>query len=362
MDVALLVELDGGFLVHSTGDGALRFPGGAPRPGESSLAAAGRLLRATLPRGAVSAPGSARRGTTARQGTTARRGTTRSAHPQEAGRGFAFAGCVEHSHSRSDGGATPAGGPTHDRHVLTVLYAVVLDPARHPTGTDLPPGLRLLRPYEGTSGTTLADIRPVEVGRAATAWWSESWPSWNGLAVTDAEPWWTALRQSVRTLRAQLIARRDDLHGEAFRDAAVAVCALVAVADGRVDPEERDAMVGSIHGEAVLADYPRTDLEHLFDQHVARLRADLVAGRRAALREIGKVRGDSVRSWAVLRFGAVVGRADGYFDPDERRVVQDAADVLGLSTGTLAVQAVDEGTDDEGTDDEHGGDAGGGLR
>lgn len=345
MDVALLVELDGGFLLHSTGDGALRFPGGPPRPGESSLAAAGRLLRATLPRGAVSAPGSARQD------------TVRSARPQEAGRGFAFAGCVEHSRSGSDGGSAPPGGPAHDRHVLTVLYAVALDPARHRTGTALPPGLRLLRPYEGTSGTTLADVRPVEVGRAATAWWSERWPSWNGLAVTDAEPWWTALRQSVRALRAQLTARRDDLRGEAFRDAAVAICALVAVADGRVDPEERDAMVASIHGEAVLADYPRADLERLFDQHVTRLRADLVAGRRSALREIGKVRGDAVRSWAVLRFGAVVGRADGYFDPDERRVVQDAAEVLGLSAGALAVQAVDEGTGNE-----QGGDPGGSLR
>ncbi|OAA26026.1 tellurite resistance protein [Frankia sp. EI5c] len=335
VDVALLVELDGGLVVRASDDGALRFPGGFPLPGESALAAAGRLLRATLPEQPdPNQPRSNQRppGPASRQGSGSR---------------LRFAGCVERAEP------APAGGPgrpgnqvrgnrSGSREVLTVLYAVTLDEASYPGENDLPRGLLLLRPHEVESGASLADVQPAAVSRAAVAWWADRWPSWHGRAVTDAEPWWTALRQSVRALRAQLAARRDDLHSEGFRDAAVAICALVAVADGRVDPEERDAMVESIHGEAVLADYPRADLERLFDEHVHRLRTDLAAGRRAALREVGKVRGDATRSWAILRFGAVVGRADGFYDPDERRVVREAAEVLGLSSGALAVQAVDE--------------------
>ncbi|SQD95090.1 TerB family tellurite resistance protein [Parafrankia sp. BMG5.11] len=348
LEIALLIEVDGGLLVRADDTAGPRFPGGSARLGESSLDAAERLLRAAL---------------------------------SAAGRPV-FAGCVEHSEAwrpapapsprssptgatpdrtRADGtpgdttpadrtpGDTPADRTpaetaattdgTTSAHTLTVLYAVTLEPAGLAGGHALPPGLTLVRPYESDSGPALT-IQPPAVGHAAMSWWADRWPSWRGLAVADAEPWWTGLRQSVRTLRAQLTARREDVRGEVFRDAAVAMCALVAAADGHVDPAERDAMAASIQAEDVLADYPRADLELLFDLHVARLRSDLAAGRRAAMREIGKVRGDPVRSWAVLRIGAVIGRADGYFDPAERRVVQDAADTLGLRSGALAVQAV----------------------
>ncbi|WP_018501636.1 TerB family tellurite resistance protein [Parafrankia discariae] len=298
LETALLIEVDGGLLVHTDDPAGPRFPGGPAQPGESSRDAAERLLRATLP-------------------TTGRP---------------VFAGCVEHGGA---GGTTSA----HTPHTLTVLYAVTLGPAEFAAGHPPAPGLTLVRPYESDSGPAFT-VQPPAVGHAAMSWWADRWPSWRGLAVADAEPWWTGLRQSVRTLRAQLTARREDVRGEAFRDAAVAMCALVAAADGRVDPAERDAMAAAIQAEDVLADYPRADLELLFDLHVARLRSDLAAGRRAALREIGKVRGDPARSWAVLRIGAVIGRADGYFDPAERRVVQDAADTLGLRSGALAVQAV----------------------
>ncbi|WP_248834073.1 tellurite resistance TerB family protein [Frankia sp. Mgl5] len=337
LEIALLIEVDGGLLVRADDAAGPRFPGGSARPGESSLDAAERLLRAVL---------------------------------SAAGRPV-FAGCVEHSGAwRPTPAPSPRSSPTDappdrtpdgvpgdtpaDRtpaetaaatdgttsaHTLTVLYAVTLEPAGLAGGHSLPPGLTLVHPYESDSGPALT-IQPPAVGHAAMSWWADRWPSWRGLAVADAEPWWTGLRQSVRTLRAQLTARREDVRGEVFRDAAVAMCALVAAADGYVDPAERDAMTASIHAEDVLADYPRADLELLFDLHVARLRSDLAAGRRAAMREIGKVRGDPVRSWAVLRIGAVIGRADGYFDPAERRVVQDAADTLGLRSGALAVQAV----------------------
>ncbi|KPM56782.1 tellurium resistance protein [Frankia sp. CcI49] len=327
VDIALLVELDDGLVVRASDDGTLRFPGCIPGPGESALAAAGRLLRAMLPEQAPARPAAAR------PPLSTPADTADAAETGDVSGILRFAGCVEHTDHVS---------PEHRRKVLTVLYAVAPDPAHYRDQDDLLPDLFLLRPHEIESQATLATVQPTAVVRAALVWWSEQWASWRGHAVEDAEPWWTMLRKSVRTLRAQLTARSDVLQGEAFRDAAVAICALVAVADGRVDPAERDAMIQSIHSEPVLAAYPRAELEQIFDQHVARLRLDLAEGRRVALNEIGKVRGDSTRSWAVLHFGAVVGRADGYFDPDERRVVQEAAEVLGLSAGRLAVQAVEE--------------------
>lgn len=335
LDVALLVEFDEGVVVEHEGvavpeDGPnhdpnhdpnldpnldllereldhdhryrhrYRFPGGAVEPGEAADEAAVRHLRRLGAAGDQIGP-------------------------------VVFAGCVEHG-DRTGPGA----------HFLTVLYAVEVD-RRDPA--------RTIGRWEehGDENARLMVVRldevlisPGALGDLALAWWIERWPAWRGLPVPDAEPWWSALRQSVRTLRAQLSARREVLRGSAFRDAAVAMCALVAVSDGTVLPSERDAMLVAITSEDVLSQYSPLELERLFDLHVARLRTDLSTGRRIALREIAKVRGDTARSWAVLRIGAVIGRADGEFVPVERQVVQDAAEVLGLGRGALAVQAVDQ--------------------
>ncbi|SBW21222.1 Tellurite resistance TerB [Candidatus Protofrankia californiensis] len=234
-----------------------------------------------------------------------------------------FVGCVEHL------------GPAAER-TITALFA-----------TDLPDDADVPTTHLGAPLVPLAledlnerSLTPPAVSTAVLRWLEDRWPVWQGLPVHEPEPWWNHLSQSVHSLRAQLHARRHELDDAAFRDAAVAICALVAAADGTIDARERDAMAHIVATDRTLSAFPPNDLVRLFDAHVAALRADPAAGRAVALREIAKVRGNRVRARSVVQFGAVIGRSDGTFDPDERAVVQEALDVLGLDPSSLAVQTV----------------------
>lgn len=240
----------------------------------------------------------------------------------------AFVACVE-----------TGGGD--DEHELTIVFAVEWSPpARRPatvrgaTLVDVP-----VRDLAGVS------IRPDYAASAVRRWVDDTWPFWQGVPVDGPDPRWGQLRQSVAALRAQLSSRKRDLRGPAFRDASIAICALVAAADGRIDQTERDSMLRFVTEDEMLAAYPPHELERGFDTLIDRLRDDPAAGREVALREIAKVRGRPVEARSVVQLGAVIGRADGNYDDDERAAVADAMAVLGLDASTVAVQAV---TTDEG--------------
>ncbi len=249
-----------------------------------------------------------------------------------------FVGAVEHTDTPDAAGpssAEPAEeGPAG--HVLTVLFA-----ADWPVGVTVPPS------WQGCALATVnidlliaTRLRPVPVAWVVRRWLAEGWPLWRGIPPADAEAAWRRLRPSVASLRAQLAARRDELRGRPFRDAAVAMCALVAAADGRIDPAERDGLRAFVATDPIMANFTVDELEELFDVHLARLQADFAAGKRTALAEIVKVRGRVAEATAVIRIGEVIGRIDGTFPPVEQAVIWEAAEALGLDPAEFAVQTL----------------------
>ncbi|WP_250290376.1 TerB family tellurite resistance protein [Frankia sp. CiP1_Cm_nod1] len=291
LNVRILLDTGGYLVAHYRSDvSAYLLPGGDVEPAEGIASAAARYVHALTGSPAV---------------------------PTE------FVGCVEHH------------GPDA-KHTVTALFAA-----------DLPAGAAAPATHAGAALVPLAledfderSLTPAAVSVAVDRWLEDRWPVWQGLPVHEPDAWWNHLSQSVHVLRAQLHARRHELDDAAFRDAAVAICALVAAADGTIDARERDAMAHIVATDRTLSAFPPKELVHLFDTHVDALRADAAAGRAAALREIAKVRGSRSRARSVVQFGAVIGRSDGTFDPAERAVVQEAMDVLGLDPSSLAVQRV----------------------
>ncbi|MDX6328142.1 MAG: tellurite resistance protein TerB, partial [Streptomycetaceae bacterium] len=63
---------------------------------------------------------------------------------------------------------------------------------------------------------------------------------------------WDRLKESASTMQTQLNTKKNDLKSGAFRDASMAICALVAAADGSVDPSERRRVAGLIATNEVL--------------------------------------------------------------------------------------------------------------
>lgn len=144
-------------------------------------------------------------------------------------------------------------------------------------------------------------------------------------------PIWNQLRQSAQGMQEQLVAKKNDLKSGAFRDASMAMCALVAVADGTIDPEERRRVAALITTNDVLANFPADDLRTKFDRYADTLGADFDFGQVSVLQDIGKVKKKPTEARAVIQIGIIIGGADGNFDNDEKKAVRDACFALGIN-------------------------------
>lgn len=142
---------------------------------------------------------------------------------------------------------------------------------------------------------------------------------------------WNQFRQSAQSMQNQLVAKKNELKSGAFRDASMAMCALVAAADGVIDPAERQRVASLITSNPVLADFPAADLQRRFDDYLSRLQRDFAFGKVEVLQEIGKVKKKPTEARAVIQIGIVIGGADGTFDKSEQAVVREACFAVGIS-------------------------------
>ncbi|MFD4574467.1 tellurite resistance TerB family protein [Streptomyces sp. NPDC058417] len=141
---------------------------------------------------------------------------------------------------------------------------------------------------------------------------------------------WDRLKESASTMQTQLLAKKNDLKSGAFRDASMAMCALVAAADGTVDLSERQRVAQLIGTNEVLRNFDATDLQRRFDENLAKLTADFAFGKVSVLQEVAKAKKKPVEARAVIQIGIVIGGADGDFDKTEQAVVREACFALDL--------------------------------
>jgi tellurite resistance protein len=229
------------------------------------------------------------------------------------------------------------------RHSVTLLFACEFsardaaaahDVAATFAGTDLG-GAR----FVPISDFTTAAVRPARVGSAVSRWLAERFPVWTPVAAPVTSPRWYDLRGSALHLRAQILARRAELRDGAFRDATVAMCALVAAADGYIHPAERETISELIMTDEILSAFDHDDLRRCVAEYLGRMQTDFAEGRRAALAEIGRLRGSDDRAHAVIQAGILIAHADGFFSEEERRVIRDAFDLLDLPPEEFPIQA-----------------------
>ncbi|GAA2494647.1 tellurite resistance TerB family protein [Streptomyces gobitricini] len=141
---------------------------------------------------------------------------------------------------------------------------------------------------------------------------------------------WDRLRESASTMQTQLMAKKNDLKSGAFRDASMAMCALVAAADGTVDPSERRRVAELIASNEVLQNFPADDLQRRFDDNLNKLTADFDFGKVSVMQEVAKAKKKPAEARAVIQIGIIIGGADGDFDKTEQGVVREACFTLDL--------------------------------
>ncbi|MET7443174.1 tellurite resistance TerB family protein [Streptomyces sp. NPDC004082] len=141
---------------------------------------------------------------------------------------------------------------------------------------------------------------------------------------------WDRIKESASTMQTQLVAKKNDLTSGAFRDASMAMCALVAAADGSIDASERQRVSQLIATNEVLRNFDAADLQRRFDDNLNKLTADFALGKVSVLQEIAKAKKKPAEARAVIQIGIVIGGADGDFDKDEQAIVREACFTLDL--------------------------------
>ncbi|MFI9586765.1 tellurite resistance TerB family protein [Streptomyces sp. NPDC052236] len=143
--------------------------------------------------------------------------------------------------------------------------------------------------------------------------------------------------QLVSSLKSQLTSLKTELKSGAYRDASMAMCALVAAADGQVDAAERQQVETLILNNDVLQNFPADQLRQRFNKHADQLVSNFQHGKAEAMKEIAKAAKKPVEARAVIQTGIVIAGADGYIAPAEQQVIHEACAALGLSPAEFAL-------------------------
>ena len=112
--------------------------------------------------------------------------------------------------------------------------------------------------------------------------------------------------------------------------AAMAAAAAVAMADGKLDPEEKDKVAGHITRSEYLKQYEQSKLIAMFEEHVSNIKFSSRTGVSGALKVIGKLAGSPEKAEAALLIAISIADEGGIGD-EEKVVLGKIADALNLS-------------------------------
>lgn len=143
-------------------------------------------------------------------------------------------------------------------------------------------------------------------------------------------PIWNRLRQATQDMQSQLVSKKNELQSGAFRDASMAMCALVAAADGSIDDSERAKVSGLITSNEALSNFPPESLRSTFETYCAKLTADYQLGKVELVQVVGKTKKKPAEARAVVQIGIIIGGADGNFDDQEKAVVRECCHAVGI--------------------------------
>jgi stress response protein SCP2/tellurite resistance protein len=116
-------------------------------------------------------------------------------------------------------------------------------------------------------------------------------------------------------------------------EAVVAGCALVGMADGRLDPSEREKMMEFVNQSEELRVFNTQKVIERFNYFVGRVERDSIIGRAEAFKALGKVKTKPEIARLIARYCIAIGYADGNFDQNEKQMVSDICRELGLNPG-----------------------------
>ena len=116
-----------------------------------------------------------------------------------------------------------------------------------------------------------------------------------------------------------------------FLNAALGGSALVIMADGKIDPQEKIKMMAFIENHEALSIYDTSEVVKTWKDYIDTLEMDADIGGAKAMSALGKIKGKDEQARLVLRMVCAIGASDGDFDADERKAESKIAVELGLN-------------------------------
>ncbi len=138
------------------------------------------------------------------------------------------------------------------------------------------------------------------------------------------------LKSRTQEMSSQLKTKAGQFKSKEFANGSMAMCALIAAADGSVDASERQKTAGLIMSNDVLSIFPPEELKQKFDFYCDKLSRDYDFGKVEAIATIAKLKSKQDQARAVIQIGIIVGGADGTFDEDEKKAVKEACFAVGI--------------------------------
>jgi tellurite resistance protein TerB len=142
---------------------------------------------------------------------------------------------------------------------------------------------------------------------------------------------WDQLKAKTQELNGQLQTKTSQFKNKPFANASMAMCALIAAADGKIDQNERAKVAGLIGSNSALAVFEPGELRQQFDFYCDRLNNDYDFGKVEATAAISKLKTKPDQARAVIQIGIIIGGADGFFDDNEKAAVKGACYAVGIN-------------------------------
>ena len=144
------------------------------------------------------------------------------------------------------------------------------------------------------------------------------------------------LKSKATQIQASLSQEVARFNNKNLMEGVLAGCALVAAADGNISREEKEKMLGFVRNSEALKHFDQNMVVDAFQKHIGKIEFDFTLGKIEALKVISKIKKpDEAR--LLVRVCCAIGSSDGDFDSQERGVVREICQDLGLNPAEFDV-------------------------
>ncbi len=152
----------------------------------------------------------------------------------------------------------------------------------------------------------------------------------DGRTTATTMGFFDTLKSRLGDLQARTTTEVGKYKTKDFAKASMAMCALIAAADGTITADERQKTAAFIGGNDALKVFPADELQQHFTFYASKLESDYQFGKVEAIATISKLKKDPGAARAVIQVGIIIGGADGNFDKDEQQAVREACLAVGI--------------------------------